>query len=493
MAVPDLKAQDTSAKRAFGLIRIGTLVVALPVEAVREVIPCPQTLDPFPRARRDLLGAVKLRGAVIPVFDLSEVLGADAASRGERDIVVLRTGSRLLGLVISGVVDVVDVDPADLRGVATAGAGPNALTTHTFQHGDSVVAVLDEARIVSMPDIPTVAEVVEQTNRNALGTDTPVLLMRCGKVNFGVPASMVAATTARQTIAPSPLSSRLCLGVVVHHGMEVPVVDICDMLGVASENYAGEAGVVVLRFPEGRMLGIACNDVTDIARPTKGQIARMPPGTISHVELFEGVLPSRGGRPYLVFAADKLAAHPPLALLATFSQMRAAHEQTRAARGAASGLEPYLLYLADGEQATALSQIAEILPYPDEIMPLDVSRAGSIGLFQHRDLVIPLYCLGTVTRGRVQLDPRTARVLIVNSGGRCGGFAVEGLCAIEHGRPASRSERATSATFMGALQTGTVEMQINGQARLIAKVDLFELLDACSCEPTRAAPTKTAA
>lgn len=83
---PGGDAQSCTGPALYGLLRLGRLPVAMPAGLIREVVPCPDELAPFPALMPDIAGAIELRGQVIPVLDLGRMLaarvdGANAPSR----------------------------------------------------------------------------------------------------------------------------------------------------------------------------------------------------------------------------------------------------------------------------------------------------------------------------------------------------------------------------------------------------------------------------
>jgi purine-binding chemotaxis protein CheW len=68
------------ADQTYGLMRIGGALLALPVSAIREVVPGQAAYAPLPVKAEGLLGAVDIRGAIISVLDLSSTLGLTTRS-----------------------------------------------------------------------------------------------------------------------------------------------------------------------------------------------------------------------------------------------------------------------------------------------------------------------------------------------------------------------------------------------------------------------------
>ena len=105
---------------------------------------------------RQLLGALDLRGAVLPVFELRLRFDLPARTPAEQErarYLIVNVGSRQLGVVVDDVRDVVDVSRRDLR------AGPNVLAGDAARYfvglcpvGDRLALLLNLQRLLSEED-----------------------------------------------------------------------------------------------------------------------------------------------------------------------------------------------------------------------------------------------------------------------------------------------------------------------------------------------------
>ncbi|HLZ31834.1 MAG TPA: chemotaxis protein CheW [Chloroflexota bacterium] len=91
------------------VFNLGPQHFALPVGQVSTVVPR-ATLTPLPGAPAELIGLLRLRGALCPVIDIRVRLGLPAGVPhiGER-IVVMRTSTFGVGLLVDGIVGLVVV------------------------------------------------------------------------------------------------------------------------------------------------------------------------------------------------------------------------------------------------------------------------------------------------------------------------------------------------------------------------------------------------
>ena len=111
-------------------VRVGEEHYALPIEEVTEVSELP-VRTPVPGAPSTVLGVASLRGQVIPVADLSAILGLGRSERPAR-MVVAQVGGQRAGLAVDAVTDVGAL-PA-----ASEPAGGRHLTGAALVEGDLV-------------------------------------------------------------------------------------------------------------------------------------------------------------------------------------------------------------------------------------------------------------------------------------------------------------------------------------------------------------------
>src|ERR1700754_3655718 len=86
--------------------RIGEQEFCVDIMAVREIRGWTQA-TPLPQAPSYVRGVINLRGAVLPIVDLSARLGLGATEPSVRNvIIVVRIGTRLVGLLVHAVSEV---------------------------------------------------------------------------------------------------------------------------------------------------------------------------------------------------------------------------------------------------------------------------------------------------------------------------------------------------------------------------------------------------
>lgn len=97
--------------------RIGDQEFCVNIMLVREIRGWTQA-TPLPQAPSYVMGVVNLRGAVLPIIDLSARLGMkEAAPSARHVIIVAQVGNRIVGLLVEAVSDILTVTEENIQPV----------------------------------------------------------------------------------------------------------------------------------------------------------------------------------------------------------------------------------------------------------------------------------------------------------------------------------------------------------------------------------------
>ncbi|MDI3316171.1 MAG: chemotaxis protein CheW [Bacillota bacterium] len=112
MSQPETEAGRAAEGRQVVVLELDGQAYGADIGSVREVLAF-QPVTRVPQAPSFVLGVINLRGRIIPVIDLRRRLGLAAAEPGPLSrIVVVEDGDELIGMLVDGVSEVLQV-PAD--------------------------------------------------------------------------------------------------------------------------------------------------------------------------------------------------------------------------------------------------------------------------------------------------------------------------------------------------------------------------------------------
>lgn len=101
--------------RQFITFDLDGQTLAIDVMAIREIRAW-STSTLLPNAPTHVCGVVNLRGVVLPVIDLRQLLGWGKTVPTERQvIIVVHVNSQMQGVIVDGVNDIVAMNPSDLQ------------------------------------------------------------------------------------------------------------------------------------------------------------------------------------------------------------------------------------------------------------------------------------------------------------------------------------------------------------------------------------------
>ncbi|MEZ5231269.1 MAG: chemotaxis protein CheW [Acidimicrobiales bacterium] len=147
-----MPATATATAEPYGVVAIRGNAVGIALDQLREVVPAPERYLPLPTAAPGLLGAIDLRGLLVPVIELDI---AGTAEGTAPIIAVLHIGAGLLGLAADRVLGVERVDPSRLQPLRTAGAD-DCLFPCCYHDpgGHGVVSLLDGEALIERSGVP---------------------------------------------------------------------------------------------------------------------------------------------------------------------------------------------------------------------------------------------------------------------------------------------------------------------------------------------------
>ncbi|MBP3958896.1 purine-binding chemotaxis protein CheW [Gemmata sp. G18] len=133
----------------FLAFRLGDEEYGLEILRVQEIKGYSK-ITPLPNTPREIKGVMNLRGAVVPIIDLRTRLGLREAEYTVFTVIIVVTvGTKVVGLVVDAVSDVLNVDPKVVTPAPDLGAGVDvSFLTGIARTGERLVSLLNVDRLV---------------------------------------------------------------------------------------------------------------------------------------------------------------------------------------------------------------------------------------------------------------------------------------------------------------------------------------------------------
>lgn len=470
----------------YGVLRIGEAQVALPISRLREVVPCPSHFAKLPTRAAGLLGAINVRGKVLPVFDLRETLEQSLSLSETQVVALLYQEGKALGLVADSLAGLTIVEDEQINRMA-AHSGELLFSGSFVRHEDhSIVSVLSIQALMSQPGIPLlndaqVANMLEP--KVAIGQTRALMLLRCGEVGIAMDVTDIHTILPIVSVTPSSLNSAVCRGVITHAGKEIPAVDPLALMSLGQTPPEASCQALVINY-EGGLVALLVNQVIEIAHARPEELLPIPALTVKRRDMLSHTLtlPDRGQ--FLVLADNALANDAQLTVLASLNT-ELAKQPTQGLSLTTSGASTvdrsvnYSVITFDlgSEVAAKLDHVVEVMKLPEHFAELPGMHAAVKGLVSLRGRSIALVDLGEALNLQAAHDDDASRVLVVKHEDMHFGFIVRQLHHVENATWEEPAREATKAAKSPnpLNRHAIVELGVGESQRTLPLVDLKKL------------------
>lgn len=147
----------------FGL---GSEIYGVGILAVKEIIEYGQ-LTVVPMMPACTRGVINLRGAVVPVIDLSSRFGRTPTAVGRRSCIVIveiqaEDGSQIMGIIVDAVNEVLEISADQIEPPPSFGTRIRSdFISGMARAGGGFIVLLNIARVLSLDDLAALAQLPE--------------------------------------------------------------------------------------------------------------------------------------------------------------------------------------------------------------------------------------------------------------------------------------------------------------------------------------------
>lgn len=474
----------------YGSFLLAGTELALPVAALQEVVNHPGTLTPVPLAPPYLLGLFNLRGTLIPVVDLHQLLNLpdDRAALARKIAIVEASGVRV-GLRFDATGEILRVPKDQVIAIETAeGSAPATIgAVLKLDGGEHILQVLSAAALLGLRDVPHFAEHVARTTerRAQQGQRRQNVSFKVGGTALALPMGAIQEIIRVPALQHSPLADDVCIGMLNLRGATVPVLDFGTFLGFTpapdAPVAADERRIVVLNRDAG-CFGLLVDEVASIVAYHEDELLPMPSYGSAHRSLFAGYLAAGDSTGVLLVSADALYANERIATLATAHRdlYRKAVQAGDAAQKRGGGTRQTLVTFRIGQLiGVRIAELREVIDYRDDIVRTPGLPAFVRGVLNLRGVLVTVIDVRSMYAMPSYEDLARAKILIVEHRGEKYGLLVDSVEDIVTLNGSAQLTMPEMFTRAGGMQTRgdmreAVELPGQGTLMLLDPVPLCE-------------------
>lgn len=150
--------------------RINIGEYAIPITRVREIINLPD-ITRIPQSPGYLKGITNLRGSVIPVVDLKELIHVQAAENGGTKVIVIASGRITFGLLVDAITGVISIDESLIESPENLPHGNAEQVEGVAKLDNRLIVLLDIKKLIPLDDLTLLEDYAAETAaKNADGS-----------------------------------------------------------------------------------------------------------------------------------------------------------------------------------------------------------------------------------------------------------------------------------------------------------------------------------
>lgn len=436
-----------------------------------------ETLEPFLSPLPEVVGAITLRGNVIPVLDPVALCGLSPRRTVPGIAAVIWNDTGMVALAIDRIVELRRFHWDELQKIEGRTEHP-VLRGHLTIPGGTA-NILDVGRLFDRAEIPRAS----RSQRNRFKKDQrgliPHLTFQSGGINYAVDVKNIFNTVPRRPIENTDIASGPFLGNITYLQRRIPVVETNMVMNIQASRQNLLPEIVVLRMNDKRLLGLAVDQILQISYFEQSRLPPLQAHLRSSAPLIKSTLsdPDAGSN-VLVLDADAIQTIPSLNELANLSAEDSVAPAGDPVLADREGSIPSniirervrnLVFLAGREFAAPVHGIANIIGAPRDVIPWQTSVCGLIGLFSFEGTMVPLVDLACHLGEEATGDSHQKRVLMTGADDRKVGFLVDRISGLSLSVWRTRPDGNAPDDF------DMTQIQEWPKDRIVARVDLNEI------------------
>ncbi|WP_175772574.1 chemotaxis protein CheW [Paraburkholderia phenazinium] len=487
----------------FGSLHLGETELALPVAALQEVVSYPAAVTPVPLAPSHLLGIFNLRGTLIPIVDLRQLLHLpDTDAHAVSKIAIVELGDARVGLQFDTTGEILRVPAAQMIVFDRADHVPPIICgALKLNGGERILQILSAAALLGLPDVPHLHHRAAAPERRAQQAQRrQTVSFRVADAHLALPMAAIQEIIRVPAMHPSPLADAICIGMLNLRGTTVPVIDFARFMGLARDSVAAvphaiadERRIVVLNQHDVHV-GLLVDEVRSIVGYRDDELLAMPAYSRRHVTLFAGCLGNEGRDSIILLNPEALCSHEQITAVAQ-GHRDLYHDRSQAAgasigsrggnpggkpgRGAGGARETYVTFRLGHLLGVRIGQLREVIDYSSEVVVTPGAPHYVRGVLQLRRELLTVVDVRALYGMPSYDDLCHAKILIVEHRGEKYGLVVDAVDNIVTIEAASRIPVPAMLTRQldngwGNGMTEAVELPGRGTLMLIDLATLCE-------------------
>lgn len=395
----NLSANNNSEKQIYVTFFLSESEFSLSVDHVQEVVNTPEKYTVVPLAPYFLKGLFNLRGSIIPVIDLSNLLKLSSNSKTEfQKIAIVQVNGSLLGLLFDRTGEVFKENINEKS--VFENTSELSIISGVFKkdNGNRLIQILNLKNLFNLQNIPK--DKIENQNNQKLnenkrrGHKKQSISFVVGSSRCALAISSIQEIIKIDQLTNSALGGGYCVGTFDLRGITVPIIDFAALLKFREVNrndfYLNKDFRIIVMRLNSDYFGLLVDAVDSIVSYFDDELLFFPLLEQERFEMFLGCISGNDKIEILLLDHQKILTHNEISDITHghSSLYQDTVDKKNEIQLENSQRVTYISFKIENLYAIAIKDIKEIIDLPNEILQLPGFNNHVKGMFNLRgDLI----------------------------------------------------------------------------------------------------------
>lgn len=429
------------ASNIYTSFHIDKTEVAITVKAVQEVVNFPDRIIPMPLSPSFLLGVFNLRGMIIPIINLKNLLkyADDSISPSQKVAIVEIEGARV-GLVFDSTSEILRVSDDDISAFGYVSEHSHKVIAGAIKlnDGNRILQILDAPALITIENIP---QIIDQQKLTGIHSKNSRHEQRHKCISFFVKdikmafeISTIHEIVKVPEIKPSSIQSDIFMGIINLRGRTIPVVSFAKILkmkdvSLDTKDLTDDHRIIILKIDK-ELIGLMVDSVDCINSYYEDDKMAVPLLSKDRISMFQGCLnlPNEG-EIFLLDHEHVLSGPEILEVTEGHSKIyqNVAYENVLKK----IDRESYISFRLDHLFGIPIKDIKEIINYTEDILNAPGMPEHVLGMLNLRSNLVTIIDTRSLYKMNVNQEKNSdTKVLIFEKEGERFGLVVDALESI---------------------------------------------------------------
>jgi len=430
-------------RQIFGSFILSDSEFALSVSYVQEVVNAPDSYTPVPLAPSFLKGLFNLRGTVMPILDLCELLNLKPTTVSENQkIAVIELDGVCVGLLFDKTGEVFkshddersDFGQENLNGVVGG--------VFKKDHGKRIVQILNVSKIFKLHNVPkdSRTRLGKENFNKRRGTRKQCISFVVGPAKCALPISDIQEILKIEKLSESALSVGNCIGTIDLRGSTVPVIDFSALLNYRDVDRSesathGDRRIVVMRL-EKELFGLMVDSIDSIISYFPDELLQFSLLEQKKADMFVGCITGHSELDILLLDHQRILSNEEVNEI-TRGHSKIYRNETSAVNTKLNKnltRRTFITFNVSETYAVAINEVKEIIDLPKQLLQPPRLKKHVKGILNLRGDLVTIIDARTLYRNGLKnsdgFNPENQKVLVFSKDGNLFGLIVDSVESI---------------------------------------------------------------